>query len=40
MSDNTLRARLDEAIGVESLVVRRVGRDLWIEGALAPGRDV
>ena len=34
------RARLDEAIGVESLVVRRVGRDLWIEGALAPGRDV
>jgi diaminohydroxyphosphoribosylaminopyrimidine deaminase/5-amino-6-(5-phosphoribosylamino)uracil reductase len=28
------RARLDEALEVDSLVMRRVGRDLWIEGSL------
>jgi len=32
------RARLDEALEVDSLVMRRVGRDLWIEGSLrTPG---
>jgi riboflavin-specific deaminase-like protein len=34
------RARLDEAIEVESLVTRRVGRDLWIEGQVRKERDV
>jgi diaminohydroxyphosphoribosylaminopyrimidine deaminase / 5-amino-6-(5-phosphoribosylamino)uracil reductase len=34
------RAHLDEAIEVESLVTRRVGRDLWIEGAVRKERDV
>lgn len=34
------RARLEEAIEVGSLVTRRVGRDLWIEGALRSGHDV
>ena len=28
------RPRLDEALEVDSLVMRRVGRDLWIEGSL------
>jgi len=34
------RARLDEAIELESLVTRRVGRDLWIEGSLKKEGDV
>ena len=34
------RARLDEAIEVESMVTRRVGRDLWIEGTVRTRRDV
>jgi diaminohydroxyphosphoribosylaminopyrimidine deaminase/5-amino-6-(5-phosphoribosylamino)uracil reductase len=34
------RPRLDEAIEVESLVTRRLGRDLWIEGAVRKERDV
>ena len=38
---NLGRGRLDEAIEVGSLVTRRVGRDLWIEGSLRMGaRDV
>ena len=28
------RSRLSEAIALESLAVRRVGRDLWIEGSI------
>jgi diaminohydroxyphosphoribosylaminopyrimidine deaminase/5-amino-6-(5-phosphoribosylamino)uracil reductase len=35
---NLGRGRLDEAIEVDTLVARRVGRDLWIEGTLrTPG---
>lgn len=34
------RGRLDEAIELDSLVTRRVGRDLWIEGTLLKRRDV
>ena len=34
------RPRLDEAIELTSLVTRRVGRDLWIEGAVRKERDV
>lgn len=37
---NLGRARLDEAIELDSLVARRVGRDLWIEGSLRGRRDV
>ncbi len=33
------RARIDEAIAVESLAMRRVGRDLWLEGSLRPNGD-
>jgi diaminohydroxyphosphoribosylaminopyrimidine deaminase/5-amino-6-(5-phosphoribosylamino)uracil reductase len=32
--------RLDEAIELDQLVTRRVGRDLWIEGSLRGRRDV
>lgn len=31
------RARLDEGIAVEFLRMRRLGRDLWLEGAIAKG---
>ncbi len=34
------RGRLDEAIELDSLVTRRIGRDLWIEGSLTKRRDV
>jgi len=34
------RGRLDEAIELDALVTRRVGRDLWIEGSLRGRRDV
>ncbi len=34
------RARLDDAIELDSLVTRRVGRDVWIEGSLRGSHDV
>jgi len=36
------RARIDDAIAVGSLAVRRIGRDVWLEGSLRPNgaRDV
>jgi len=37
---NLGRGRLDEAIELDSLVARRVGRDLWVEGSLRGRRDV
>lgn len=34
------RARVDEGIELTSLVTRRVGKDVWIEGSLRGSRDV